>query len=290
MSSQNNSKLNIPERDYITKNYEHISVYASYWNNTENYVRTMIKHGLIVSAVYCEGGIYIDIEEELPDYLSARQFALLNKADHHRVINDVKAGKYSSAIIDSNGRIYIDSNEDCLPSSYKVERVKKSNRTQYDIPEGYVRFDEFAPEKGLNYRSIITRVKRGGIKSAIKVKSKWCAERSELEDIYKRFDIPPNDDYVTAQEYAKLHNQSRQTTVNFAKAGHYKTAIRYGRDWYIDKNEKPYYEEFISIPNYAAAHNMTEDEVMKAIDDGKLQYRKHVMHGKLYIHKDEILF
>ncbi len=50
------------------------------------------------------------------------------------------------------------------------------------------------------------------------------------------------------------------------------------------------YEEFISIPNYAAAHNMTEDEVMKAIDDGKLQYRKHVMHGKLYIHKDEILF
>lgn len=199
MSPLNKSKLDIPEREYITKNYEHISVYASEWNNTVNYVKTMIRHGLIVSAVYCEGEIYIDIDEEMPDYISARQFALLNKADHHRVINDVKEGKYQTAIIESNGRIFIDSSEECLPSSYKVERVKKSNKTQYDIPEGYVRFDEFAPEKGLNYRSIITRAKRGGIKTAKKVKSKWCAKRSELEKIYEKFAIPPNDDYITAQ-------------------------------------------------------------------------------------------
>ena len=289
MSPLNESKLDIPEREYITKNYEHISVYASEWNNTVNYVKTMIRHGLIVSAVYCEGEIYIDIDEDLPDYISARQFALLKNADHHRVINDVKAGKYQTAIIESNGRIFMDSSEECLPSSYKVERVKKSHKTKYDIPEGYVRFDEFAPEKGLNHISIATRAKRGGIESAMKVKSKWCAKRSELEEIYKRFAIPPNDDYITAQAYAELHNQSRQTTVNYAKAGHYESAIRYGRDWYIDKNEKPYYEEFISIPNYATAHDMTEDEVMTAIDEGKLKHRKHVMHGKLYIHKDEIL-
>lgn len=183
----NTSKLNIPEKDYITSLYEHILEYASRHGVSENYVRLMIRNGLVVSAIYCEGEVYIKSDEELPNYVSARQYAIINNADARRVRIDVKNDKYSKVLIEPNGHIYIDVDEKCLPSSMKVERIKKSGRTVYDIPKGYVRFDEFAPERGLNPISIAARAKRGGIDSAIKVKSKWCAKRSELESIYKRF-------------------------------------------------------------------------------------------------------
>lgn len=290
MNKTNPSKLNISERDYITKEYEHILEYASRHGVSENYVRLMIRNCLIVSAIYCEGEVYIESDEELPNYISARQYAVINNADARRVRIDVKNGKYSKVIIELNGHIYIDIDEECLSSSIKVERVKKNKRTEYDIPKGYVRFDEFAPEKGLNPISIAARAKRGGIKTAMKVKSKWCAKRSELESIYKRFAIPPNDNYITAEYYSQMYDQSYQTVVYYAKVGYYETAIRYGRCWYIDKNEPPYYEQFISVIDYAKIHDMTEEDVLSLIDAGQLEYRKHVMHGKLYIHKDEKLY
>ena len=290
MNKANSSKLNIPERDYITKLYEHISEYASKNGVTEKYVMLMIRNDLIVSAIYCEGEIYIESDESLPEYVSARKFASLNNADYRKVIDDVKQGNYQTAIIEENGRIYIENTEKCLSSSMKVNRIKVEKGTKYDIPEGYVRFDEFAPEKGLNPISIAARAKRGGIKTAMKVRSKWCAKRSELEFIYRRFAIPPNDDYITAEEYSKMYDQSYQTVVNYAKVGHYKTAIRYGKCWYIDKKESPYYERFISVIDYAKIHDMTEENVLSLIEEGRLEYRKHVMHGKLYIHKNEKLY
>lgn len=99
-------KLNIPALNQISNLYEYIVEYALKHGVSENYIRLMIRNCLIVSAIYFKGQVYIKSDEELPKYVSARQYAIINNADPRKVRMDAKNGKYSKVIIEPNGHIY----------------------------------------------------------------------------------------------------------------------------------------------------------------------------------------
>ena len=46
-----------------------------------------------------------------------------------------------------------------------------------------------------------------------------------------------NDHLITLKEYAALHNVADSTIRHRIRNGQVKTAVKFGRDWFIDKNE-----------------------------------------------------
>ena len=50
------------------------------------------------------------------------------------------------------------------------------------------------------------------------------------------------DNLITLKEYAKMHKRNPGTVRQKALRGNFKTAVKVGRDWLIDKNE-PYTDQ-----------------------------------------------
>lgn len=152
-----------------------------------------------------------------------------------------------------------------------------------------VKIEDYAKEKGLNPVSIINRAKRGNLLTATKQGKKWFAERKELDVKYYDYGIP-SEEFIRLNEYAELNGLNYITLLTNVRNKKYNTPIRHNKFWYIDKNEKPFYDKYISVPEYAALHDMSEEEVISLIEREELIHQKRVIHGILYIHKDEDLY
>lgn len=105
------------------------------------------------------------------------------------------------------------------------------------LNEEYVKISEYAETKGMSYISISRQARKGNIKSAKKIGKKWYALKSELDARYYEYSIIPSDDYVTLKEYAEIHELDYDMLLVDVRKGKYKTPIKNGKFWYIDKNE-----------------------------------------------------
>ncbi len=104
---------------------------------------------------------------------------------------------------------------------------------------GMIRLDEYAKSKGLSNVSLVRQARKGNFKTAKKISKRWYADKAELDARYYEYSLIPSDEYVTLKEYAELYELDYNQLIIDVRHGRYKTPIRNGKNWYIDKNEGP---------------------------------------------------
>ena len=104
---------------------------------------------------------------------------------------------------------------------------------------GLIRLDEYSKIKGLSNVSLIRQARKGNFKTAKKIGNRWYADKTELDAKYYEYSIIPSDEYVTLKEYAEIYELDYNYLVVDVRNGRYKTPIKNGKHWYIDKNEEP---------------------------------------------------
>ena len=107
------------------------------------------------------------------------------------------------------------------------------------VDTGMIRLDEYSKTKGLSGISLIRQARKGNLKTAKKIENRWYADKVELDAKYYEYSIIPSDEYVTLKEYAKIYELNYNYLIIGVRNGRYKTPIKNGKHWYIDKNEEP---------------------------------------------------
>ena len=105
--------------------------------------------------------------------------------------------------------------------------------------EDIVSIEKYAKTKGMSYISLSRQARKGNIKSAKKIGRKWYAEKSELDAKYYEYSIIPSKEYITLKEYAEIYGLDYNALLIDVRSGKYKTAIKNGKYWYVDKSETP---------------------------------------------------
>lgn len=104
---------------------------------------------------------------------------------------------------------------------------------------GMIRLVEYAKSKGLSNVSLVRQARKGNFKTAKKIGKRWYADKVELEAKYYEYSLIPSDEYVTLKEYAELYELNYNQLIIDVRNGRYKTQIKNGKYWYVDKNEEP---------------------------------------------------
>lgn len=112
---------------------------------------------------------------------------------------------------------------------------EKSNKSEL------VSLEEYAKSKGLSSISLSRQARKGNLKSAKKIGKKWFALKSELDARYYEYSVIPSNDYVTLQEYSEIHELDYNMLLVDVRNGKYKSAIKNGKHWYLNKTELPYF-------------------------------------------------
>ena len=107
------------------------------------------------------------------------------------------------------------------------------------VDTGMIRLDEYSKSKGLSSISLIRQARKGNLKTAKKIGNRWYADKVELDAKYYEYSIIPSDEYVTLKEYAEIYELDYNYLIIDVRNGRYKTPIKNGKYWYIDKNEEP---------------------------------------------------
>lgn len=107
------------------------------------------------------------------------------------------------------------------------------------VDTGMIRLDEYAKSKGLSNVSLVRQARKGNFKTAKKIGKRWYADKAELDAKYYEYSLIPSDEYVILKEYAELYELNYNQLIIDVRNGRYKTPIKNGKHWYIDKNEEP---------------------------------------------------
>lgn len=110
---------------------------------------------------------------------------------------------------------------------------------------GLISLEEYAKSKGLSNVSLFRQARKGNIKSAQKIGKKWYAHKSELDAKYYEYSVIPSNDYVTLKEYSQIYELEYKNLLSDVRKGKYQTAIKNGKNWYLDRKEIPYFAKWI---------------------------------------------
>ena len=106
---------------------------------------------------------------------------------------------------------------------------------------GLISLEEYARTKGLSSISLSRQARKGALKSAKKIGKKWYALKSELDAKYYEYSVIPSNDYVTLKEYSQIYELEYKNLLSDVRKGKYQTAIKNGKNWYLDRKEIPYF-------------------------------------------------
>ena len=157
----------------------------------------------------------------------------------------------------------------------------------------YVTLGDYAEEKSISIKELKKFAKDGRFKTIQFLGSGWVVQRWELEEKIDNIQTEPlSDEFVTLEKYAEINNISYATLKNHIYQRRYRSAIKYGRKWYVNIKEKPkstpnnISDECIRISEYAEQHNQNIFFIKSLVYRGLLNaYRG--MDNHFYIHKDE---
>lgn len=153
-----------------------------------------------------------------------------------------------------------------------------------------VKLVDYAKIKGVGIDSLKEKARKGIFKTAIKKGKTWYAEKTELDTIYCDYKVLSSKDFINLEEYASLYGINQSTLHRAVQFGQYKTAVKYKRRWYIDKNEKPALDDYLTITEYAKLHNKPRSEILKLVNKGLIKSIKfNDKGGNIYIPKNEKL-
>lgn len=227
-------------------------------------------------------------DPELEGYVSMKEFAAMHGVHYGLLSEDVRNGVYDDDIIRYKYRyIYIKETAECKTSNYRNE-IK-----------GYLSLQEYADDRGIDYKKLKNDVIKGVYSTAKKVSNRWYIKETEK---CKTVDIPHG--YILASDFANRHHLSYRIILEDIKASVYDTAVKIGYYWYIDRNEKcksvkpsktkkdkkqkpkESKKTYISVTAYAKLHNFSAQKVRKDVLSGL--YKTAIQKGsRWYIDKDE---
>ena len=224
----------------------------------------------------------------LEGYVTMKEFAAMHGVHYGLLSEDVRKGVYDSDIIRPNSRfIYIKETAECKTAKYR------------DEIKGYLSLQEYAEDRGVDYKKLKNDVIKGVYSTAKKVSNRWYIKETEK---CKTVDIPHG--YILASDFANRNHISYRIILDDIKAGVYETSAKIGYYWYIDRNEKcksvkpkkikkskkqkqeKSKKNYISVSAYAKLHNFSAQKVRKDVLDGL--YETAIQKGsRWFIDKDE---
>ena len=243
----------------LTDDYITLTAYAKLHNVSRMKLVDDVNKGVYSTVIKKGSHTYIKKDEEfksfdrrkfsqMPEYISIKEYAVINGFSYQKILNDVKEGLYSTAYC-RNTRWYIDKNEPCKSTdkrkesakSFKAVPEKKQEKTEISVAE-------YAKLNGISYQKALTDVKDGVYDNAYCKNNRWYINKNEpCKSIDKRkqrgkkakseTDSEENPMLVSVADYAKLNDLPYQKVLKDVKDGLYETAVQKKSRWFLDKNE-----------------------------------------------------
>lgn len=152
-----------------------------------------------------------------------------------------------------------------------MNKKQKEKRNKIDIT-GYVSFRDYANHNSISVMNLFEDILLGKYHSAIcliKEDEKCVTSYSTVQE--QTGTVSQSPDYISAKEYAEIHNLSYGVLIRKLKSGVYKTAVQEKSNrWYIRRDEPVdgRKEGYITSKEYADSHHIHYSEMSRLLREG----------------------
>ena len=264
--------------DGCREGYVTLREYADKHNIHYSEMTRMLRGGYFVTAYQDSGRHWylkdtdvktkpVVYDPELEGYIPLKEYAETHGVSYGAITEDVRLGLYDDVIKRKTNRfIYIKEDAKCV--------------TERQALRGYISLRRYAEVNEVDIAVLRQDVNNGLYNTAKKYNNRWYLKPQERCHSYKGMN-----NYISSLEYSKQHNVSHQQLIEDITAGKYKTAVKYYKHWFLDKDEdcktsalksEQTNGKYITVSKYAKIHNVKNKKVLADIKAGRYETAEYI--------------
>ena len=203
--------------------------------------------------------------------VSAKYYSEYHNIAYSKLLRDLAAGNYKTAIQDDTGHWHISLQDQYVSNQFG----------DIDLNE-YVSMKEYAAIHNLNYQALSDDVRAGYYAEDVKRSGRFIFIRKKARCITGE---EGSKSYILLRKYAEKNNVDYKILRADVVNGRYKTAKRINNKWYLKPQEKCIsyrgMDNFLPARQYAKLHDISYEKLLNDIKSGI--YTTTVQDGSMYL-------
>ena len=203
--------------------------------------------------------------------VSAKYYSEYHNIAYSKLLRDLAAGNYKTAIQDDTGHWHISLQDQYVSNQFG----------DIDLKE-YVSMKEYAAIHNLNYQALSDDVRAGYYDEDVKRSGRFIFIRKKARCITGE---EGSKSYILLRKYAEKNNVDYKILRADVVNGRYKTAKRINNKWYLKPQEKCIsyrgMDNFLPARQYAKLHDISYEKLLNDIKSGI--YTTTVQDGSMYL-------